>query len=210
MDGAVIRIIYHFGIPQAVPLDGGASYAGIASKTGLPERLLRSTLRQSATNKIFAESKPDHVVHTARSAVLVRNPLLMDLLGHISDEAYPASAKFVEALERYGQSGLPNQSPFSIAHNTSGSAFDYYNENKEAQTRFAHAMEGFSSYDGFDTRHIINGYDWKAAGEATVVDVSRPSCGGAAWETLSDEQRTPRLVALLGTSASPWPERFPP
>lgn len=172
MDVATLRLIYHFNLAQAVPLEGGTSYAEVARKTGLTERRVRSILRQAATNRIFDEPSPDHVIHTARSALLIHNPNLWDMVGHMTEDAFPSAAKAVEAMEKYPRSEKTNETAFNIAFNTPDPRFVYYEKNEKAQARFAGTMTDVGKMYGFDVVHVVNGFDWAAAGAATVVDVS--------------------------------------
>lgn len=174
IDISVLQVIYRFRLAQAVPLDGGATYTEIAKDTGLSQHRVASVIRQAMTNKIFHEDKRNHVVHTAMSAILVKDPVMWDWVGHFVEEAYPTSAKWTEAMVRYPNSQEPSESPFAVAFRNSAPEgfFKYLADNNVPQARFFGAMKGVGTAPGLQHHHIANGYAWDKLGNATVVDVS--------------------------------------
>lgn len=174
MDVATLQVIYHFKIGQAVPMDGGATFAEIADKVGLTEHRVASVLRHAAMNKIFYEDKPNHVVHTAMSKTIITDPLMWDYVGHYTEENFPSTAKWSETLERFPKSEELNETPFSVALNyyKPGGFFQYTKENPESQRRFFNVMRAVGLAPGVDYRHVAKGYDWEGLGNATVIDVS--------------------------------------
>ena len=89
----------------------------------------------------------------------------------VPKETFPASAKLVEAVERYGDSQELNESAWNVANNTELPIFRYLEGHPERAQRFAKTMAALTTTDGYHVRHLLNGYDWKSLGEATVVDV---------------------------------------
>lgn len=114
-DQLVLSTLAHFDFFSAVPLDGSISYADLASKVGLPEERVRRFVRQAMTNRVFRESKPGYVTHTAASAVPVRIPSLKSFIGHNTEDGGPASNKVIQALEKWGASEEPAESGFGLA-----------------------------------------------------------------------------------------------
>lgn len=176
IDVSVLQVIYRFRLAQAVPLEGGATYEQIAATTGLTEHRVSSILRQAAMNKIFYEDHPNHVVHTAISAILVRDPVMRDWVGHFTEEGYPTNAKWSEAMQKYPNSQELNEAPFAVAfdYKEPGGFFQYLAGQEEPQKRFFGAMKGVGMAPGVDYGHLANGYDWENLGKATVVDVRFP------------------------------------
>ena len=174
IDISALQIIYHFKVAQAVPLDGGATYTEIAAKTGLSQHRTTSVIRQAMTNRVFHEDKLDHVVHTAASAILVKDPVMWDWVGHFVEEAYPTCASWTNAMVRYPNSQEPSQSPFAVAFEKSAPQgfFKYLADNNVPQARFFGAMKGVGKGPGQLHHHVANGYAWDKLGNATVVDVS--------------------------------------
>jgi SAM-dependent methyltransferase len=86
----------------------------------------------------------------------------------MSEEAFPASARIVDALKMSNGSGEPRDSPFTLAFGTS--FFERKVEQPETMHRFGLAMSSWSEGDG--TRQMRDCYDWATlpAG-AKVVDL---------------------------------------
>lgn len=166
-----VRWIYHFKIAEAVPLDHGATFAQIAEERSVDEDLLKRVLRHAMTNRIFHEPEPGLVVHNSVSALLARSKSLNDWVGYTCDETYPASAKLVEAHEKYGNSQKPNESAYSIAFDTDKPMFSYLTEHPDREQRFANTMVEMTSTEGYGVHHLVEGYNWEGIGKATVVDV---------------------------------------
>ena len=171
---SVIQIIYRFKIPQAVPLYSGATFSEIAAKTGLTEHRVSSVIRQAAMNKIFHEDKTNHVVHTAVSSLLVKDPVMWDWVGHFTEEGFPTNAAWSKTMQKYPNSEELNEAPFAVAFNYDkpGGFFQYTAEHEESQTRFFGAMKGQGIADGISYKYIIDGYDWAGLENATIADVS--------------------------------------
>lgn len=167
------QCIYHFKFLQAIPLQGGASYEEISEKTGLSLPQVKAIVRQSATNRVLREDNPNHVVHTASSALLLRNRVMMDWFGHCVEEMFPAGAKLAEALEQYQGSTVQEDSAFNLAFNTRDPVYKFFEKHPERQARFFGTMEGVGKDYGHSLEHVVSGYPWAELGKsATVVDVS--------------------------------------
>ena len=157
-----------------MPLEGGVTFAEIAKKTGLTEHRVSSIIRQAAMNKIFYEDKTNHVVHTAISSILVKDPSMWDWVGHFTEEGFPTNAAWSETMQKYPNSQELNEAPFAVAfnYNKPGGFFQYTSEMEESQKRFFGAMKGVGMAPGVDHSHVANGYDWAGLGKgATVIDV---------------------------------------
>lgn len=129
-------------------------------------------MRKAAFNRMLREDVPDHVVHTAASALLVRNRSMMDYYGFFVEQMFPTSAKLAEALEKYQDSTAPEDTAFGLAFNTKETLFQFLEKRPELQARFAGAMEGVGKDPSQSQRHVVTGYPWAELGEAVVVDAS--------------------------------------
>lgn len=176
MDIAALQVIYRFKLGQAVPLDGGATYEEVAAETGLTEHRVSSIIRQAAMNKIFCEDRPNHVIHTAMSKLIITDSLMWDYVGHYTEECFPTVTKMAPALLKYPKSEELHETPFSMAFDyyKPGGFFQYTNEHADSQKRFFNVMREVGMAPGVDYRHVAKGYDWEGLGNATVVDVSLP------------------------------------
>ena len=168
------QCIYHFKFLEAIPLGDGASYADISKKVGLPPAQTKAIVRQSALNRVLRETDTEHVIHTASSALLLRDRAMMDWYGHCVEELFPASARIAEALEKSHGSAAPQNSAFSLAFNTQEPIYKFLEQHPDRQARFFGAMKGVGKDPGHSLDHIVNGYPWAELGKATVVDVSDP------------------------------------
>lgn len=173
IDLAVLKVIYRFKIASAVPLDTPISYTDLATRVNLPVIRLRSLLRQSALNGIFAETADeDKVEHTRLSRILVHNTTLNDWVGHCVEDCLPACDRLADALEQYSDSHAPEDSAFSLAFGIREPMFSFVEKDPERQRRMFGAMQGISNAPGHSFDHIVEGYPWKQFKDADVVDVS--------------------------------------
>ncbi|KAL4816688.1 S-adenosyl-L-methionine-dependent methyltransferase [Aspergillus spinulosporus] len=170
-DMSSLRWIYHFKIAPAIPLDRAVSYADVAAKTGVDEDHLKRMLRHAMTNRLFTEPEPGMVAHTASSALLVTSRALNDWVGYTTEETFPASAKIVEAQERFGASRSPTETGYNVAFGTAKPMFEHMAEDPERERRFANTMVEMTSTEGYGIHHLVGGYGWDQIGKAKVVDV---------------------------------------
>lgn len=167
-----MHAISHFKIPQNVPLQGSIPFADLAKATELPEIDVARLVRRTAISHIFVESPQGSVAHTATSALLAADPQMQALVAHMSEEAFPASARVVDALEKTPGSGEPSDSPFALAFGKS--FFERKVAQPETMQRFGLAMSSWSEGDG--TSQMRDCYKWASLPAGSkVVDV-----GGAA------------------------------
>lgn len=78
------------------------------------------------------------------------------LVAHMSEEAFPASARIVDAIDLSAGCGKPRNSPFTLAFGKS--FFERKVEQPETMHRFGLAMSIWSEGDG--VRQMCDGYDW--------------------------------------------------
>ena len=126
------------------------------------------------TNHIFTEDKAGHVRHTASSRALVENAGIRAMVGMMLRETAPAAGMLPEALERYQNSGEPQNTAYSLSVNSPGtSMFEYLSKHPEREKRFGLAMREWSKSSAWDIKHLINGYPWVTLDHpgATIVDV---------------------------------------
>lgn len=221
-DQACLNILNHFDFWSAVPVDSSASYASIANHTDLPHEVVQRVLEHAVTLRLFEKvrGKPDHVSHTSRSAALAKSSGLRALVSTVLDDAGPPMTVMNQALRKYSL-GKPNlttdmtQTAFALLHGGTGKKDDL-SKGKYTTSWELIENDGEGEQKGWRQRNfvefmryikeifqlervILNSYDWKAAGNAKVVDVStlssRPSV-----VTLSNEYF--RSVAQEATTAS--------
>jgi hypothetical protein len=188
-DAACLNILNQFDFWKAVPVDREATFEEIAKYTKLPLEVVSRVIDHAVTMRFFAKPSPTatSVKHTSRSAALAKDPGLSALVQTVLDETGPPMLLLPEVLRRYSQ-GKPEltkdmkETAFKLCH--SGGAWgDYENswdfiekdgEGEKKGWRQRNFVK-FMAYikDLFHTESIVlDAVDWKAAGDATVVEVS--------------------------------------
>lgn len=147
------------------------SFADIAAAANVNRDHLRRILRQAMTNNIFCEPRVGFVAHTAESSALVRDKGTMNWIGYTVEESFPASAKVVEATEKYKGSEEKNHCAWNIAFDTELPIFEYLVHQPDRAGRFAETMKALTTSEGYNVRHVLAGYSWESIGHGTVVDV---------------------------------------
>lgn len=72
-DVIVTKLLADYNVYAAVPLEGTASFENVSKKTGLNLDLTKRLIRYATTIRVFRETEPGRVAHTAQSALQVRN-----------------------------------------------------------------------------------------------------------------------------------------
>ncbi|KAK0609952.1 O-methyltransferase-domain-containing protein [Bombardia bombarda] len=88
----MLKTLHRFSIPQAVPLEGGATIAEISRQSGLDEDILSRIIKYACSYRIFYEEAGDTgaviIRHTAASHALLRHRGLRDTLSVCLDERF--------------------------------------------------------------------------------------------------------------------------
>ncbi|KAF2742529.1 O-methyltransferase [Sporormia fimetaria CBS 119925] len=169
-DNISLHAIMRFGIAEAVPLGGEATFAEIATKTGVPEPLVTRLVRHAAIYHCFREPRPGHVSHTAASAALNRGGSVVDWLDMTLEEWGPASVKAVEAFRRFPKSQEQTEAGFALAFEGQ-TIFEFLAKNPERAKVFGSAMGNFSKGTSHKVEHLVENYDWIGLGNKKVVDL---------------------------------------
>jgi len=170
-------VIYHYKLSHAVPLEGHASYAEIASASGLAESLCRRFIRCAIGSNIFDEEPgTGRVVHTESSRQLALRPQFHEAVGFQLEDVAPAAFKLPHTWALHGQEdGEQHHSAFSVENGTDKSIFGIYASDPARGRRFGTAMQFYTQDDSWDLEHVLASFDWRAADfdrpGATVVDV---------------------------------------
>jgi hypothetical protein len=197
-DASCLNILNQFYFWNAVPVDGEASFEEIAQKVELPVEVVSRVLDHAVTMRFFTKASPAAtcVRHTSRSAALAKDPGLIALVQTVLDETGPPMMVLPEALRKYSQGKKEmtrnmDETAFRLCH--SGGVWGDFKHSwefiendgvKEEEVGWEKKSKGwrqrnfvkFMAYikDLFKTEDImLNALDWAAAGDATVVDVSR-------------------------------------
>ncbi|XXH01794.1 General amino acid permease [Hypoxylon texense] len=174
-DALGLRVVYHYKLASAVPLDGTASYAEIATASGLKEDLCRRFIRLAMGSHIFTEdSETQRVRHTASSRLLATDQGFSDAVGLEIDDLGPASSKVIDVWEKHQQDvAEPNHSAFSMFNETDKPIFAFLANQPERARRFGGAMRYFTRGATWDLRHMLTSFDWPSIDHpgAQVVDI---------------------------------------
>lgn len=167
--------MYQYSIAAHVPRDGDISYDVLAQATNLDPVVVRRFLQHAMMNRIFEESRPGFVKHTAVSRLLHDEPGAVDTAGFILEDLTPASTKVMEALELWPASHEPNQTGFNYAFATQDSFYHAIAKDPERSRRFGECMRFFTRGSMYDIQHLFTAYPWNSwdSPGCTLVD-----CGG--------------------------------
>ena len=172
-DEVSLGAINDFNLAECVPLDGFATFAQIAEKSGISERLAERFLRHAMGNHIFTEDPAGHVRHTALSRLLATDTYLRDAVAMMGKDLKIAGMRVTDAVTKFGDSEEPTEAAFTLAYEPGVSLFDYMAKHSEKATRYGRSMKFFGSFESWDPKHLVNGYPWDLVDRsgAVLVDV---------------------------------------
>ncbi|KAE8391280.1 S-adenosyl-L-methionine-dependent methyltransferase [Aspergillus alliaceus] len=168
-DNISLQAIIRFHIAESVPQEG-ITFLKLSEATGVDLRLLSRILRHAMTSHIFYEPEPGVVAHTASSKALSNNQQVRNWLDMTLEEWGPAALRTVDAFQKYPRSEEQNESGFGLAFNGQ-TIFEFLAKQPERSKVFGGAMANFSAGESHKIEHFVHGYDWKALGNGTVVDI---------------------------------------
>ena len=167
---ACVQYIYHFRIAEAVPIGEEISYAEIARKAGVDEERCTRVLRMIMTNNVFHEPRAGYVSHTSASKLLLV-PNMRDSIGYITEEGFVGSSRISATVEKFGASQERNAAPWNLGHGVDQPIFEFFETDPVRMKRFFGNMDNVGGLESYNINHLVNGYNWKALGKGTVVDV---------------------------------------
>ncbi|KAI0184256.1 sterigmatocystin 8-O-methyltransferase [Xylaria flabelliformis] len=210
-DAACLNVLNHFNFWSAVPLDGSASYSEVAERVSLPEDVVTRIIQHGITLRLFEEVDDDssRIRHTSRSAALARQVGLQALVSSVLDITGAPMMAMTSALEKYsrGKTHLTQdmkETAFALFHSTGPfgkkyvNSWEYLENDGEGDRRgwrqakfveFMRYIKEIFQLEGV----VLNAYDWKAAGKATVVDVG----GSAGHDAVLLARKYPDLKLIV-------------
>ena len=158
--------------------------------------MARRFLRHAMVNRLFAQPSPDHVRHTAASRLMVTDPDFFDAIGLETAELGPTSASMFDAFSKYGDSGEPHETAFSLANGTDLGIYRFLGQNPERARRFGAGMRFFTKDEGWNLKHLVTGFDWASIDypDATVVDMGGGQ--GSVSQVLAKATQNVKFVVL--------------
>ncbi|KAK8848902.1 bikaverin cluster-O-methyltransferase [Apiospora arundinis] len=173
---ACLQWLCHFDIFRLVPSKGGISYTDLAGLAGCTETRLKSVVRMSMTTGLFLEETPQHVSHSATSALFAASEDHRTWAAYATDVLAPVAAGMAEAHERWpfvdGSSEKKRtQTAYNVAFGHNLSFFDRVGQDPALHKQFAGYMRALATNPGTHIRHLVDGLEWGRHPNATVVDV---------------------------------------
>ncbi|KAF2705431.1 S-adenosyl-L-methionine-dependent methyltransferase [Pleomassaria siparia CBS 279.74] len=152
--------MYKFKIPSVVPAHGSISYQDLAQSIGVGEDIIRRIARYAVTKHIFREVDGGRLAHSATSKMLAESPMMMEWIGMVCEEMWPAATQAIPALVKWPNSQEPQHSGFALAHNLDTHVFDMLVDQPERASRFANAMVYFNSNKHLAPHHLCDAFNW--------------------------------------------------
>jgi hypothetical protein len=78
-------------------MDGSISYQDLSQKVGVDEDVIRRIMRYAITKHIFREVDGGKTAHSATSKMLVESPMMMEWIGMVCEEMWPAATQVCKA-----------------------------------------------------------------------------------------------------------------
>ncbi|RSL69095.1 hypothetical protein CEP53_002351 [Fusarium sp. AF-6] len=167
----------HFDVLSQIPLPPASlSYADVSAKAGVPISTLRSVARMAMTAGLLCEDRDGLLSHNALSASFVENPHMRVQLLHMFNQTVPIMEKLAQATEKWGNTTAKNETAYNLVHDTDLTFFEHLKSRPDLNEGFDAFMKSRAvSHTGSNVEHLLEAFDWKALGEAKVVDVGGSS-----------------------------------
>ena len=146
------------------------SFTDVAAKAGVDEGQCTRILRMAMTHNYFHEPRAGWVGHTAGSKLLLV-PHVRDLVGYLMEEGFVGAPRISETAEKFRGGQERNQAPWNVGQGVDLPIFEFFETEPARMTRFFGCMDAMGSEEGYNIKHLVNGFDWKGLGKGTVVDV---------------------------------------
>ena len=146
------------------------SFAEVSSKCGLAEDETKRFLRFAMLDRVFKEPRKGIVAHTPASKALA-DPTFTSCIYQICQEMWRSASRTVDAMVKWPGSQEPTQTGFNLANDTNDTMFVEIAKDPFRAKRFADAMTLFTMKPGYESKHLVEGYNWAAIGKGLLVDV---------------------------------------
>ena len=126
------------------------------------------------THNVFHEPIPNHIAHTAFSALIATDPDFNSWVAFQHRINVPISWKLVEAVEKWGESSETSKTAYNIALETELPWFEYLAqpENEEISKIFSGCMRGVNKSELMSVKNLLKGFDWASLPRGSrVIDV---------------------------------------
>lgn len=153
------------------------------------------------TTYILCEPSPGEVAHTAISALLKTNSDYHDWAVFMSDISVPTAAHLLDATLKWPRSVEKTETAYNAAFSTDLPFFQHLGQLPERSQQFSRYMRSVTNSEGSHLKHLVQGYDWGALGNALVIDVCLPRVRSMRARAhldcrLADQPATPQWLLL--------------
>lgn len=124
------------------------------------------------TNRIFHEPVKESVAHTPTSKLLASDPRLDSWVFFLVEYFWPATAKSVDAFQKWPGSQDPREVGVSLWKAEETTWFKEIAGADRGIASFRDAMSIVSEGEGWQDSYLVENYPWGDLEEAVVVDVS--------------------------------------
>lgn len=155
-----------------IPIDECVPFADVAFLASVPETQLRRVARMMATTGFFCEPRSDHIAHTPLSAAFVSDPGLFDAALFLSNTVAPAALHMPQATKQFPNSERPEESAYNIDVSASRSSPESRERWPQLEAQWPTYLHYGTKNEASSIKDVLTRVDWKALGNATVVDVS--------------------------------------
>ncbi|PYI04305.1 O-methyltransferas-like protein [Aspergillus sclerotiicarbonarius CBS 121057] len=168
-NGSSLQVISRYSIASHVPLSGEISYHDLSTACGVHVHDLKQVVRYAIVfHRLFAEQRKGYVSHSAGSRLIAQDPIVRAGMEQF-DEFYGSCARAVDSMDQF-QGHEPNETGFSLSHNTSEGLFEYLRSRPLKAKQFA---EGIKFYKGpipaYSPDLLVQGYPFHSLPEGAVV-----------------------------------------
>ncbi|KAF4414984.1 Sterigmatocystin 8-O-methyltransferase [Fusarium acutatum] len=172
-----IAWLCHFDILSKIPQPPESiAYSDVATGAKVPLSKLQSVARMAMTTGLLCETKDGKLSHSTLSAQFVANVHMKVQLLHILNQTVPLMTGLIQATEKWGETSATNETAYNIVHNTELSFFEHLKTRPDLNEGFQAYMKSRAvSHTGSNVEHLLNAFDWKALGQAQVVDIGGSS-----------------------------------
>lgn len=165
----------HFRIPFHVPTQPqAAKYADVAIAANVPVTMLQAVARMAMTAGFLCETEQGELAHTSLSAPFADNEGdFRSWIIFVCRRMLPASMKFVEATERWGDTTKMDETAYSLAAGTHMPFYKHIHSTPEMAEEFEGYMKSRLVINPIVTvDELVSNFDWARLGDGLVVDVS--------------------------------------
>ncbi|KAJ5618274.1 hypothetical protein N7528_006917 [Penicillium herquei] len=188
-----VRWLCHFQIFHLVPLEGSISYADLAILAKVPKGALKSITRMAMTNGVFVEMPPQHIAHSATSALLQTSPESHAWAVFNSNISVQTALAMVNVHKNWLSTLDSTHTAYNAAFNTDVPFFKHLSQHPERHRQFAGYMRAVTASQGTGLEQLVKGWDWASLGKALVVDVG----GSTGHASIALAQNFPDLTFIV-------------